>query len=159
MDVPSLINLVIPYLERSGMSTLVVVCASAILIASTVFVVAWIIDQKSTKNLFRGVIYIVDFSVKRLHHLNKSPYDSEIINSKIFQVIEFSYLYFTLFIFFLFGVGTIIIGLFGEANVWWGNIIVICIGVLIIIFSRFIKISADKAHYRFKNGVDWDEKA
>lgn len=159
MDVTSLIKLVIPYLERSGMSTLVAVCASAILIASTIFVVAWIIDQRSTKNLFRSLLYIVDFSVKRLRHLNKSPYDDGIINSKAFRLIEFSYMYFMFFIFFVFGVGTITIGLFGKSNVWWGNIIVILIGVLIIIFSRFIKISADKAHYRFKNGADWDGKA
>jgi len=121
MDPSSIIDVIVPYLERSGMGTLVTVCLSVILIATTIWIIAWVLDHRSIKNLIKDLSCLIDFSKKRFRKVNASPYDSLVTNSKIFNIIEVVYLYVVFGTMALYGTGTIVIGITGKANVWWGN--------------------------------------
>lgn len=157
-DMLELLRVILPYLERYKMDFFLVVCLMLLLIATTFYVIAWIIDQSASRNFFRSLRDIINFSKKRFEKANTSPYDTSVANSKLFLIIEFMYYYLIFVILFIYSLGVLTIGLIGKSQVWWGNIAAMFFGALIMIVARFTKVSADKAYYKFKNGKDWNEE-
>lgn len=158
MDLIKIFEITVQYLEKSGMDTLIVVCLSLVLVATTIWVIAWIADHKSIKNLLKSISDIANFSKKRFEKANNSPFDNAVKNSKIFLAIEFMYLYFMALILLIYGLGTLYIGASVEANSILGKFTIFVFGFLIVIFARFAKVAADKSYFKYKNGHDWDDE-
>ena len=156
MDPLKVIEIVSPYLEQSGFGKVVVICFILLLIATTIWVVAWMIDQQATKNLGRNLCYLVSFGAERFRKANKSPYDSAIQKSRLAQIIEFVYLYFVALVLVVLSAFIIGIALTVKSNVVFATVGILVFGAVTLVLARFAKVAADKAYYRFKRGRDWD---
>ncbi|MHC3994610.1 hypothetical protein ACXWTF_07245 [Thiomicrolovo sp. ZZH C-3] len=146
----ALLDTILPYLERHGMGTLVTICLSILLIATTIWGIAFIVDQKSIRNLSRKFKELIKLSRSCFEDANTSPYDDVVANSNTYKIIEFIYLYLISATMFFYGLLILITGVIVEPQVWWGKVVVILYGIVMIVIARFAKVAADKSLYRFK---------
>ena len=154
MDTLEFFKFSIDYLKNSGFGTLTEYIVIVTLIATSVYIVSWLFYSKPVTKLRGDIANILRSGAAKLSEENQSPYDEKLKTNKYIIFFIIGYFYSMSAVMFLYSLVFFSIGVeFGiEKDIsWYKQFISIGFGCLIIVFSRLMKVQADRELYKFKN--------
>ena len=153
MDVLEFYKYSMDYLKSSSLGWAAEYVVIIVLIAIAIYIVSFLFYSKPIIKLKNDIASIIKGGATKLNEANESPYDEIFRTNKYISFFIMGYFYSMSLFVFLYSLVFFSIGMefgVGKDILWYKQLILIGFGFLMIMFSRLMRVQADKELYKLK---------